>query len=451
MNRSAFIPPVAAAEAAFAKAGLAPSAGPVVAGVSGGLDSMVLLHVLRAAGFLVVAVHVNYGMRGEESDADERLVAETSQRWGASCRIFRADGALADHGNFQDKARQFRYACYMQVFAEVGGQAVATGHHRQDRIETILMRMLRGASPTSWDGLREWSPPLLRPLLSVDRASIEAYARREGVPWREDRSNFGAGYARNLLRNRLVPEFDELFPGWSANVERLSAYGEAFADALDALSGEMGPGLPLSVLRGRSEALQGALLHRFLQRHGVEVSSKHVPSLLRLLESQKGRSVPVGAGVRLVREADMLALETGSAEEGAPVGEHEHAGPFGDGWGPFHHPFGTIAWEPSAEAASPADRGALRLVSPDNTLVIRRWKAGDRVAGLPGGKSRKVSDLLTDWKVPTRARASAWVIALDGKPAACIFAHPGDPVRFAVSEAARRAAGGGLRIDFTNP
>src|SRR5690606_37758813 len=115
------------------------------------------------------------------------------------------------------------------------------------------MRLLRGASPTSWDGLKEWNPPFFRPLLHVDRSDIEAYANKAGITWRDDQSNFGTDYARNLLRNVLVPELDGLFPGWEANVERLPVYGQAFGEAVDLALGDAEGELPLARLAGRSE------------------------------------------------------------------------------------------------------------------------------------------------------------------------------------------------------
>lgn len=442
MSKSASIRLKTRLDAAMGRAGLAPAAGPVVVGVSGGVDSMVLLHLLLQAGYEAVAVHVNYGLRGEDSDADERLVEDAARKWGAGFRRFDA-AAATDQGNFQSVARDVRYARYAEVASLVGAQAVATGHHRQDRIETLLMRLLRGTSPASWDGLKEWNPPYIRPLLGTDRSEIVEYAEEENIPWRDDQSNFTDAYARNLLRNTVLPKIGGLFPGWEENVERLSEYGAVYGESLDALSGDISAGLRLEVFEGRSQMFQAALLHRYLSREGVDVASSQLPVLLQLAKAQKGRKAPLGGGLWLVREAGTLSLHKEAEGE---WGEYMSSGPFGTEWPGLEVPFGSLRWEHGEGEVGTAP--VSRLVAPQEEIVVRPWRAGDKIPSLPGRGSRKVSDLLTDWKVPTRWRAKAWVVTLDGKASACIFAHPGEPVRVTVSEPARRTQGGGIRIDF---
>ena len=208
--------------------------GRLVVGVSGGIDSMTLLALLgreRAGGaeLEVVAAHFDHGVRGPEGAEDGRFVEAVGAVWGT--RVVRGAGdapARAREGGRgpMTAARELRYEFLREIAADEDAWAIATAHQRDDRVETVLLRVARGTSVDGLGGPRaidEWrGTPVIRPLLPFSRSTISEWAGRAGVPFREDPSNVDARYPRSRLRNELLPLLRELNPRIDAAVVRLS-------------------------------------------------------------------------------------------------------------------------------------------------------------------------------------------------------------------------------------
>ena len=182
----------------------------MVVAVSGGLDSCVLLHLLRFAArppsLDLVVAHFDHRMRGSSAD-DALWVGGLCRAWDVPVRVGRADAVLPS----EEAARTARYEFLEAVRLEFGGRLVLTGHHADDQAETVLFRLLRGTGVRGLGGIpvrRE--PALFRPLLSFWREELEAYAERARLSWREDPSNREVRYARNALRMRVLPDVERL-------------------------------------------------------------------------------------------------------------------------------------------------------------------------------------------------------------------------------------------------
>jgi tRNA(Ile)-lysidine synthase len=208
--------------------------GRLVVGVSGGIDSMTLLALLgreRIAGpdLEIVAAHFDHGVRGAEGAEDGRFVEAVGAAWGT--RVVRGAGDApararkVGHGPMA-AARELRYDFFREVAEDEQAWAIATAHQRDDRVETVLLRVARGASIDGLGGPRaidEWSgTPVIRPLLPFSRAAIAEWAGRAGVPFREDPSNADRRYPRSRLRHEVLPLLRELNPRIDAAVVRLS-------------------------------------------------------------------------------------------------------------------------------------------------------------------------------------------------------------------------------------
>ncbi|MDX1623244.1 MAG: tRNA lysidine(34) synthetase TilS [Gemmatimonadota bacterium] len=227
------------------------TAGPIVLAVSGGIDSMALMRLLVREGIAgegvdVVAAHYDHGTRGDESEEDGRFVAAVAERWGAACRRGSGDAparAARTGRSPQAAARELRYGFLRAVSGEIGASAIVTAHHRDDRVETVLLRLVHG---TSVDGLGALRPIeerdgalLLRPLLPFSREAIAGWAEATGVPYREDPSNRSPRYPRTRVREEVLPLLRELNPRVDAALVRLAARAASDAAYLGEVAGEV--------------------------------------------------------------------------------------------------------------------------------------------------------------------------------------------------------------------
>jgi tRNA(Ile)-lysidine synthase len=232
----------------------------VVVGVSGGPDSVSLLHVLLALsdelGLTLHVAHLNHRLRGAESEADAAFVRELATSCGLKCTVDEVEvSALAARLGLgeEEAARQARYAFLAQVARQLQADAVAVGHNADDQAETILMHLLRGSG---LDGLRGMAPrtvlsepalTLIRPLLGVPRAAIELYCRENHLQPRFDRSNLDRTFFRNRLRLEILPALEEIAPGTRQRLRQLAELAAADFDLLQGMLDEVWPALLIEV------------------------------------------------------------------------------------------------------------------------------------------------------------------------------------------------------------
>jgi len=195
---------------------------------SGGPDSTALFHLFcRVAKqkniFRFSVNHINYRLRGAESDEDQRFVEEASKDSNVPIRVYRvSDDELLSlkQGSTQKLARELRYKFFLQNSPP--NSLIVTGHHRDDLAENAVFRMIRGSSPGNLAGMTELSPPFWRPLLSCSKEEILAYLNQHKVTYRHDRSNDRIGYSRNFIRHEILPQFEKLFPGAKNRIAALA-------------------------------------------------------------------------------------------------------------------------------------------------------------------------------------------------------------------------------------
>lgn len=205
-------------------------------GVSGGADSMVLLEILRHAGFDVTALHVNFKLRGSESDADAAFISRWCVDHGIPCHIHEIDAeayATANRQTIQVAAREIRYAWWSTWMISGELPWIAIAHNLDDQVETAWMRMLRGTGLQGLAGIPARREGFIRPLLDVSAETIRTFARAQGIPFREDSSNVSQKYRRNAIRHTLMPLLDQLQPNhrpvMTGNVRRWQAERAAWA------------------------------------------------------------------------------------------------------------------------------------------------------------------------------------------------------------------------------
>ena len=379
--------------------------GVIGAAVSGGMDSMCMLHYLTHLGATVVALTVEHGIRGEDSLEDVRLVEDYCRTLGVRCVTRKVDvpAYAAEHRmGTEEAARVLRHAFFAEMRREGVVDAIATAHHIDDQAESTVLNVLRGTGlrGLAAQGNREG---YLRPFADRTRSQIAAYATRFSVPYREDATNLDASYNRNFLRLEVLPKIEKRFPAYRESLRRLNQVAEEQIDLLNALA--VRPVvekdvvyLPLTAL-AQHVALAKWSVAEALRRfdYGIDMEQKHYEAVLGLSTAKNNGSVDLPHGVKAAKENDRVAFWR---QEAAPDVRY----PFGEG----RFAFGakTYRVRPYREG----DRLRFDLDKIPQGAEIRLRRAGDVIDKFGGG-SKSLGDYYTDKKVPLRIRDSYPVVA----------------------------------------
>jgi tRNA(Ile)-lysidine synthase len=419
------IPLLRAVRAALDTPG-APAAGEhVLLAVSGGPDSTALLAVLAelapARNLRLTAAHVDHRLRGAESAAERDAVAALAARLGVG--FVARDAPVDPAPGVEARARRVRYRALAALAAEVGATRIVTGHTRDDQVETVLLRLLRGAGRRGLGGMRRVRGRLFRPLLGATRADVRRFLAERGLRFAIDRTNADLRLVRNRLRRVLVPwlevEFNpHLGPALAALAERLADED----DLLDALARTrarvlgIGETMPVAVA-AEPPALARRLVRAWLQRGARrEPSATHVEHVLALAAGHARGAVAVPGPARVLREGDALVRRRGRAAAALsftlPIAPGTTVAHPGGSWRLSLGP--PRARRPGEERPPSAVRAVFDADELPAGLVVRPPRPGDRVAILGGG-TRKLQDVLVDAKVPREARPDVAVLATPGE------------------------------------
>lgn len=301
-----------------------PKARPFLVGVSGGRDSMALLHALVAAGYKnLVVCHLNHGLRGRASAADERFVVRAAAKLGLPVETARAQTArfAGEQGkSLELAARELRHAFFRACASRRRCHRIILAHHADDQVETCLFQFLRGSGAAGLAGMRAASKSgrlqILRPLLDVFRADIEAYVREMAVAFREDATNADPKHTRNRIRHDVLPAIEKAFgPSFRAAILRASGILRLENDWLESQAPELPASFSCHEVRSLHPALQSRAVHRWLGKNGVpEPGLQETRRVLSLLDVEAGPakvSLPGKAHAR--RRGGVIFLESGSA------------------------------------------------------------------------------------------------------------------------------------------
>ena len=383
----------------------------VLTGLSGGADSTALLLSLaelaregEIAG--VFAAHLNHGIRGGEAEEDQRFCEALCMGLGVPFYAGRADvPALAGAAGetLEQAARNARYAFLRRTAGEAGADCIAVAHHREDQAETLLMHLFRGSGLPGLTGMRSRSGDLIRPLLTVSRAQIEAYLAERSQPYRTDSTNGDPAYTRNRIRAAL----QELGLTKNGGTERLcqaAALLQRDEDYLEGLSREAeqsvftGDGLDRTSLAALPEPIRGRILRRAVLRLGPDVTGADIRRLNELLSARTGTRIELRKGMSAWVDGQCLYL-----------GEYPEAARFEIPFvreGITEFPGGRLESAAAAVFLKPADGSTAYLDGeklPEG-LVVRTRRNGDRFHPLGAPGDRKLSDYMTDRKIPLTER-----------------------------------------------
>lgn len=404
-------------------------------GLSGGLDSTVLLHLLAGLGqtlpLQISAAHVQHGLvAGSAAWADD--CRRLCERLGVPLVVCPVQVDRHHPGGLEAAAREARRAALVAL----GDAVLALAHHRDDQAETVLFRAIRGAGVRGAGGMRPISaagPVIWRPLLDVPRAQLLAYARAHGLAWVDDPSNADSGFSRNFLRNEVLPLVESRFPGAAAGLARMGRLCGEAAGMLDALAA-----LDLESLR-----LPGG--HRLGREAALRLPSARRRNLMRFMLLEAGEAMPDEDRLREIERQFCL----GAAAEGVclPVGKSALC-VYRDAWwlAPARHVPAPVALAWHGESSVPwaggvvgwreaLGEGLAAAALTGAVCELRRRAGGERMRRRADGPSRSLKNLLQEAGVPPWLRVDLPLLWVDGRlawvagvgVAAEFCARPGAP------------------------
>jgi len=390
---------------------------PILVGVSGGVDSVVLLDVLCELGYECEVIHVNFRLRGSESDADECYVRELCEQQGLKYHAHQDSAqsyAVRKNFSVQMAAREIRYTLFRNTASHRGISWVAVGHHGDDQSESLLINLNRGTGPEGIAGMRskrslDAQITLIRPLLAEDRASICEYAGLRELHWREDTSNQDETYLRSRVRSQVIPHLNSKSLARSSNLVR-QWVDEVIIPMIDRhfSAASKGQSLKISYLR----ELPDVLAHRLV----IEGVRKWIPNefadeelagrIISLMDLQTGKRVEIGGGI-IWRDRNYLTFADHRMNQ--PVENLELL----PGSSPLIVSGGQLRLyltDTEPKDFFDSDEAWLDAEKLNFPLTVRNWLPGDQIQPLGMQGTKKVSDLLTDVAVPVSRRANVSVV-----------------------------------------
>lgn len=389
--------------------------GPVVVALSGGADSVCLLLALQELGYRLTALHCNFELRGVESDADEAFCRKLCRTRGVplTVRHFRTRSYATRRGiSVEMAARELRYEWFQEVAAGCGAQAVCVAHHRDDSVETLLLNLIRGTGLHGLTGIKTVSRqgvdvvPVVRPLLSLSRADIEAWLTERGQTWVTDSTNLDADAAlRNRIRLRLLPLMEDINPRVRESLAETSTrLGEAehfFIRGVEQAKLDAMPAQDIiDVSALKASAAPQTLLYEILSPLGFHADQ--ISDILAGLDGEPGH-LWHSSTHRLLRDRGRLLIDPQPSASSATA--QTHTGQVLPLEGLFVGSEGLrllvrrCAVDATFEVPRDAATACFDLEKLALPLTLRKTREGDRFQPFGMTGSRLVSDFLTDRKL----------------------------------------------------
>ncbi|SHN20335.1 tRNA lysidine(34) synthetase TilS [Chitinophaga sp. CF418] len=384
--------------------------------VSGGVDSVVMAHLFKAAGFTFSIAHCNFQLRGEESLRDEAFVEDLAARLQVPFYKVRFDtmAHTASHRvSIQVAARQLRYEWLERTMVKTNCDYIVTAHHMQDSAETVLMNLSKGTGIAGLHGILPKQAYLVRPLLFAQKADIRTYAIEHNIAFVEDSSNITVKYTRNFFRHKVIPVIQEAYPGVVSNIagsierfrEAEILYAQSVEKHIKRLVEQKGNMYMIPVLKLQKTIPMQTVAWEIFRQYGC--TPAQLPQVLELLDSSSGKLVETGSH-RIIRDRQWLLI-TPLAEEEAPViviEKDRTAVAMASGILKLK----TSERKETSNIPAAANIACLDKHSLQYPLILRKWKQGDYFYPLGMRKKKKLSRFFIDQKLSLPQKENTWVL-----------------------------------------
>ncbi|MCD6012907.1 MAG: tRNA(Ile)-lysidine synthetase [Flavipsychrobacter sp.] len=387
----------------------------VLLAVSGGEDSMVMAHLFLKSGIAFGVAHCNFGLRGEAADGDEQHVKDWCAANNIGFHSVKFDTKQKSEEwkkGIQETARILRYEWFEIIRKQHSYVRIATAHHANDNVETLLINLFKGTGISGLHGILPENGKIIRPLLFATKEMIAAYTGANNITFREDASNASDDYLRNAVRHNVVPVVEQLFPNAVIHVnESIKRFAQAevlykhtIEQERKKLIEQRGQDHYIPVLKLQKRPALETLCYELFQPFGF--GSAQVQQIVVLLNAESGHYIASGTH-RIIKNRDFLIVTAMPSEQADFI--TVEAAPCTIETGKYIFSF-SIHDKPKSIPASP-DEAWLEMKEITFPLILRKWRMGDYLYPFGMGmKKKKVSRLLIDAKVPLHEKEDIRIV-----------------------------------------
>jgi tRNA(Ile)-lysidine synthase len=383
--------------------------------ISGGIDSVVLTHLLSTLNFDISLAHCNFNLRGTESDLDTVFVKDLAKKLAIHCftTSFETERiAKENKESTQIAARNLRYSWFQEIRQENKFDYILTAHHADDNLETFLINLTRGSGLDGFTGIPEINGNIIRPLLKFSREEIELFAKEEKISWREDHSNTSTKYVRNKIRHNILPVLKEINPSlldtFSRTLGHLQESTQIISDRIEAISQKVVL-KEKDIIKFRIDEIQQlsnpkAYVYQLLRAY----SFTEFNDVYNLLSAQAGKQVFSKTHV-ILKDRDFLILskrEVASKRQEAQELEFHISKNTAQITDPIHLTFEEVAVQKIQNKSTIyVSKESLKF-----PLIVRKWRNGDyfHPTGMQGKK--KLSKYFKDEKLSLLEKNNTWLL-----------------------------------------
>lgn len=389
----------------------------ILLAVSGGLDSMVMLNLFKRSHHTIGVAHCNFQLRGSEADEDERFVADACKAADVPFFVKKfstRDYATANKLSIQAAARELRYAWFQELMSEERFTFLATAHHVNDSLETVLLKWVHGSSLESFAGIPVRNKKVIRPMLFATRTQLADFASEKGIMWRNDSSNDSDDYQRNFIRHQVVPRLKEINPALESTflhgLKKITGELEFLRTQLEQWKAEHIHQKVGQVFINKAALLNAtfsdSLLWRVVREYGFNIDQCH--DMMQAMQSQSGKKF-IGTSHLLTLDRDHIIISPyDDAYEAVTIREKNESVVRG-------------VWEISIERTTSKEISTSSIVASLDAdkvkfpITWRYWQPGDSFYPLGMENRKKLSDFLIDRKIPLANKNGISVLESDGE------------------------------------
>jgi len=388
----------------------------ILLAVSGGADSMLMLHLFSSSGFTVAVAHCNFNLRGSESDSDEHFVTEYCDRHNITffTKHFNTEEfAMEKVISIEMAARELRYAWFNELLQKERFDYVATAHHQDDVIETFLINLARGSGIKGLSGIQPKSGKIIRPMLFTNRAEILDYCSRIKLEYRTDSSNLDTVYKRNLIRQEILPVLEQVNPAFRRNalktIGNLNETAELFQQRISEIRSmvysEDDLGAMIHIEKLQTLNPQRTILFELIREFGFQI--EQIDDILDSLNRESGRKFFSG-DYRLVKDREYLLISPINQQTGKFFYIDEDCAKMQH---PLHLSFDKFQRNTEFRFSTHLNTVDLDLDKLVFPLILRHWQEGEYFQPLGMKGLKKLSDFFIDEKYSIPDKENVWILA----------------------------------------